>query len=236
MNEISIRKAAVCLRRLAVVLVACGAVAAPAAFAQPLGKIIVVPPAELPDLARQSGEAMLLQKRSDGSTLLFVEQNQGAGIAVLDVTDPSRVRSEGAVHVDAPGPFDFVFSLGHDGELVRFRQDQGEAVLDLHKVKLPSLKRVQGLTFLGAITRLGEDGFIVTNQRDMPAQSSRDYQVVDTSNLQSLDRVLDVKQVRQELTDNGTGATFLLTENGLYVIRRPAVEMEKINRELESAG
>ena len=236
MKKISICEASVCLRRLAVAVAACGAVASPAAFAQPLSKIVLVPPTELPDLARQSGEAMLLQRRSGGSTLLYIEQNQGASIAVFDVTDPGHIRSEGAVRLDAPGPFDFVFSLGHDGELVRFRQDQGEAVLDLHKVKVPSLKRVQGLTFQGAITRLGGDGFIVANQGELLAQPTRDYQLVDTGDSQSLSRVLDVKQVRQELTDASTGATFLLTQNGLYLIRRPAVEMEKVNRELESAG
>jgi hypothetical protein len=236
MKKISIRAAAVCVRRLVVAVAACGAVASPAAFAQPLGKLVLVPPADLPDLARQSGDAMLLQKRSDGSTLLYIEQNGGASIAVLDVSDPSRVRSEGAAHLDAPGPFDFVFSLGHDGELVRFRQDQGEAVLDLHKVKSPRLNKVQGLTFQGTITRLGEDGILVANQGDVPAQPTRDYQVVDTADLQNPGRVLDVKQVREELTDSSTGATFLLTENGLYLIRRPAAEMGKKSRELESVG
>jgi hypothetical protein len=96
------------------VLRACAAaVTRSAAFAQPSSRLVPVPPAELPDLARQSGDAMLLQKRSDGSTLLYMEQNQGA------------------VQLDAPGRFDFVFSLAHDGEPASFRQDQGEAVLDL---------------------------------------------------------------------------------------------------------
>jgi hypothetical protein len=196
-------------------------------FRSTLSKFILVPPAELPELARQSGEAMLLQNRSNGTTLLCVEQNQGASIAVFDVTDPSHVRSEGAAHADAPGPFHFVFSFGHDGELVRFRQDQGEALLDLHRVSSPSLKWVRGLTFQGAITRLGEDGFIVANQGAVLARPTGDYQVVDTANLQNPSSVLDVKQVREELTDASTGATVLLTENGLYLISRPAAEMEK---------
>jgi hypothetical protein len=236
MNEISIHNAIARLRQLAVAAAACGAVTSPAAFAQPVSNLILVPPAELPEVVRQSGDAMLLQKRSDGSTLLYIEQNQGANIAVLDVSDPSRIRSDGAAHLDAPGPFDFVFSMGHDGELVRFRKDQGEAVLDLHKVKSPRLNRVQGLTFHGAIARLGEDGIIVTNQDDLPAQRTRDYQVVDTADVQSLGHVFDVKDVQEELTDSSTGATFLLTEKGLYLIRRPAVEMEKVSRELGSAG
>jgi hypothetical protein len=236
MINISIRMALVFVRRLTISIATCGAVVSPAAFAQLSGRLVLVSPAELPDLARQSGDAMLLQRRSDGSALLYIEQNQGASIAILDVSDPSHVRSEGAVRLDASGPFDFVLAPGHDGELVRLRQDQAEAVLDLHKVTLPSLKMVRGLTLQGAITRLGEDGCFVTNQGDELAQPTRDYLVVDTADAQNPGRVLDVRQVREALTDSSTGATFLLTENGLYLIRRPAVEMEKMNRELESAG
>ncbi|MGA2838860.1 MAG: hypothetical protein ABSG18_01585 [Steroidobacteraceae bacterium] len=42
-----------------------------------------------------------------------------------------------------------------------------------------------------------------------------------------------MKQVREEVTNAGTGTTFLLTENGLYLIRRPAVEWDKWWRERE---
>jgi hypothetical protein len=54
------------------------------------------------------------------------------------------------------------------------------------------------------------------------------------ADLQTFGLVLDVRQVREQLTDNTTGATFFLTPNGLYMIRRPALELEKATRELES--
>jgi hypothetical protein len=38
------------------------------------------------------------------------------------------------------------------------------------------------------------------------------------------DRIVEVKQVRQEVTNAETGTTFLLAEKGLYLIRRPALE------------
>ena len=77
MINISIRKAPAFLRGLTIAVAPYGAVVPPAAFAQPSGTLIFVPPAELPDLARQSGDAMLLQSRSDGSTLLYIEQMRG---------------------------------------------------------------------------------------------------------------------------------------------------------------
>jgi hypothetical protein len=67
-------------------------------------------------------------------------------------------------------------------------------------------------------------------------QSTRDYQIVDTANSQELYRVFDVKQVREEVTRKETGTTFLLTDGGLYLIRRPAVEMYKNQRDLDYAG
>jgi hypothetical protein len=47
-------------------------------------------------------------------------------------------------------------------------------------------------------------------------------------NWQNIDHAFDVKQVRERPTDTTTGRTFLLTDNGLYLIRRPAVEAEKV--------
>ena len=39
--------------------------------------------------------------------------------------------------------------------------------------------------------------------------------------------------VREEVTNAGTGTTFLLAENGLFLIRRPAVEQNQRRREQE---
>jgi hypothetical protein len=211
------------LRRAAMAIVASGIVTAPTVHANPSNNIVLVLPTDLPELARQSGEAMLLHETIDGRTLLYIEQNQGARLATFDVTDPVHIKGEGSVQLDASGPFDFVFPLGTHAELVRFRKGYEEAVLDLHKVNAPNLKTVQGLTLQGPITRLGNDGFTVTSQA-AEVQPARDYQVVDTVNSQELNRVLDVKQVREEVTKADTGTTFMLTQNGLYVIRRPAVE------------
>jgi hypothetical protein len=174
-------------------------------------------------LARQSGNAMLLHETSDGRTLLYIEQNRGARLATFDVTDPVHIKGEGFVQLDATGPFDFVSPLGKQAELIRFRQGHEDAVLDLRKERLPNLGAVQGLTLQGPITHLGNDGFTVTSQvPQMP-----------TATTQDLSRVFDVKQVREEVTNAGTGTTFLLTENGLFLIRRLAVESDKRRRERE---
>jgi hypothetical protein len=193
----------------------------------PSNKIILVRPTELPELAREPGQAMLLHATGDGRTHLFIEQNHGARLAIFDVTDPAHVKQEGSAQVDARGSFDFVSSLGDYAELVRFRNGQGEAVLNLHKVKAPTLNTIQGLDFQGSTERLGDDGFIVADQPKAQSDANDpNYQVVDLSNPLHPNRVGDVKQVREKIENGETGTTFLLTADGLYLVRRPAVEEE----------
>jgi hypothetical protein len=190
-------------------------------------KIIVVRPTDLPELARMPGEAMMLHATGDGKTHLYVEQNHGAQLAIFDVTDPANVKQESAAQLDARGPFEFVSSLGDNAELIRFKNGQGEAVLDLHKAKLPTIKTVPGLTLQGATERLGDDGFIISNQASTQSDANDpDYQVVETAGTREPNRVYDVKQVREEIANDETGTTFLLAADGLYLIRRPAVEYE----------
>jgi len=221
------------VRRAVIAIVAAGTVAAPAAYSRTSNDLIVVPPADLPDLARQTGEAMLLHETFDGRTHLYIEQNHGVQLAIFDVTDPSHVKGEGSVQIEAPGPFDFVSTLGDRAEVVQFRQGQGSAVLDLHKVNVPTLTKVQGLTLQGATMALGDDGFIVTSRADSKAQSAPDAQVVVIASRGDLNHVFDIGDVRQELTKHDTGTTFLLTQSGLYIVRRPLVERENELRERE---
>jgi len=190
-------------------------------------KIILVRPEDLPELARVPGQAMLLHATGDGRTHLYIEQNHGARLAIFDVTDPAHVKEEGSAQVDAHGAFDFVSSLGDYAELVRFRNGQGEAVLNLHKAKVPTLTTIPGLDVQGSTERLGDDGLIAADQPDAQSDANDpNYQVVDLSNPLHPNPVADVKQVLEKITNDETGTTFLLTANGLYLIRRPAVEEE----------
>lgn len=231
------------LCRAAIAVIAIGIATAPIVHAEPnsiktagkpVGKIVLVRPADLPESARQTGEAMLLHETGDGRTLLYIEQNQGARLAIFDVTDPANIKGKNSVQLDASGPFDFVSSLGDRAELVRFRNGQGEAVLDLHKAKDPTIDKIQGLKFQGSTERLGDDGFMTANQASVQSDANaQDYQVVEIANKQEPNRVYDVNQVREEITNYETGTTFLLTADGLNVVRRPAVEEEHKLHEMQ---
>jgi hypothetical protein len=209
---------------LSLAIAVAGPSVAPFAFASASNPIILVSPRDLPALARQDGEAMFLRDSADGRRLLYVEQRKGTQLAIFDVTDPSRVRSEGLVQLHAPGPFYLVADLGKRGELVRFRGGQGDALLDLRMI--PSLKKVPGLVARNSIIFVADDDARFSRQSIDPplGQGARDYKIFQSSESPGDDRVLDVPQVRQEMTNADTGTTFLLAADGLYLIRRPALE------------
>jgi hypothetical protein len=209
-------------RGAAVAIFAIGAVAAGTVHASPPNPVVVVPPTDLPALARQTGEAMLLHETIDDRIPLYIEQHQRARLATFDVTDPVHIKSGGSVHLEASAPFDFVSPLGNQAELVRFRQDEEDAVLDLPRVRAPMLMTVQELTLPGPISDAGNYAFTVTRPT-MDAPPARDFGAIDPLLSYELSRMFDVKQVRAQMTRTDTG-TFMLTEDGLYVTRRPAVE------------
>ena len=113
----------------------------------------------------------------------------------------------------------FVFPRGFECLTVVWKY----AALDLRKVWAPAIRIVPGLNLKGQTEKLGDDGLIVTSQTQA---SAADYQIVETANLRGAGSVFDVKDVREELTNAETGTTFLVTGEGLYVVRRPGVEEE----------
>jgi hypothetical protein len=209
------------LSRATLVLVACGTFAACAGHAYSSNTVFVIPPTALPAMARDPGEALLLHGTVDGRMLLYVEQSQGARLASFDVTDPVHIKGKGSVHLDAAGPFDFVAPLGDSAELIQFRLDQREAVLNLPGIKVPTLMMVQGLTAPDPVT--GSLGFDTRQTSDALPDSSP-HQTIDPLIMYHLHFAFDVKEIRGHLTRADTGTTFIATESGLYVARRPAVE------------
>jgi hypothetical protein len=215
------------LRTVALAALAIGAVATSVADARPSTDLIVVVPTNLPEAARQPGDGMFLYEASTGRQLLYVEHSHGARLAIFDVTDPRHISAGGFVTVEAPEAFDVVSMLGNRAALVRFRESRGTAVLDLHDAMHPVLTTAANQSFEGSIKRLGNDGITVTRQEgaapdvNAPAFTTA---VVNTPQAPDGMHVVNVPRVRQEVTSDSTGTTFLLSDDGLYLIRRLSVE------------
>ena len=206
----------------------------PAAYARPSEDVVVVSPASLPELARQTGETMFMHETIDGRTLLYIERDVGAGLAILDVTDPSHVKAEGTVRLDAPGTFYVTRMLGERTALVQFQESRGYAVLDFRSADHPRLKVMDRQPLPESSTVVDDDGVILNRP---PARSpgaateSVDTSGIDGTNRPDYDRIDEIKGVRSTLTIEATGTTLLLADDGLHVVRRPSIEfMNELRR------
>jgi hypothetical protein len=187
--------------------------------------IIVLQPTDLPEQAQTPGNSFFLYSDNDGSTYLYIEQQQGARLTTFNVTDPSKIKFVSSTTLTSPAPFDFVRPEGGRAELIRFRDGKGVAILDLQTAKKPTVKIISGLSESGSTEPLGEQAFMMINEpynyiRAVP----RDYQVIDISSPSDPLLLTTVKEVKHQVVNGDTGTTFLLGSDGLTVVRRLSVE------------
>lgn len=200
-------------------------------------ELIVVQPKDLPEVAQTSGNSFFLFSDNSGSTFLYVEQQQGARLSVFDVTDPSKVKLVSSTTLSGPGTFDFVRPLDGHAELIRYRDNKGVAVLDLHKVKSPTVHMINALSEPGATESLGETGFLMVNEPyNYVRATPRDFQVVDISSPSDPLLLATVSQVKHKLVNGETGTTFLLGSEGLTIVRRTSVENDYKTHQMQMSG
>ena len=82
--------------------------------------LIIEQPADLPEMAQTRGQSLFLYQAGDGETYLYVEQHNGARLAVFDVTDPAKIKTMSSVLLKTVGAFDFVRPLNDRAELIRW--------------------------------------------------------------------------------------------------------------------
>jgi hypothetical protein len=175
-----------------------------------------------PLAATNGAQDILLHADDNGSTYLYVEQQQGALLSVYDVTDPAHMKLDASVQTGARGSYDFVSAIGN-GELIAFRDGSGSAVLDLHKAKAPKLAMIEGQVG-NATELLGNSGYLSSNfETAAPiapaAAQPRMVQVVETATVEPR-LVSTVNNVTKQVRRRETGTTFLLGQNGVTVVRQ----------------
>src|ERR1700746_2597722 len=91
--------------------------------------IVVESPSDLPELAQGRCDAMYLHHTRAAQAILYLQRDRGRKLAILDVTDPAKIRAVGEVTIDAPSAYDFVQDLSNSGVLIHYRNDSGFEVL-----------------------------------------------------------------------------------------------------------
>ncbi|HEV2273256.1 MAG TPA: hypothetical protein VGR96_03780 [Acidobacteriaceae bacterium] len=202
------------------------------------GNIIVEQPENLPEAAQAVSLAMYLHDTGDGRSLLYLEQNEGRKLVILDVTDPARIRAVAQASIPATGPFDFTEEIGGSATLIRYRDHSGFAMLNLKRYTKPELTTAPHIMNTEMAEHLGESGLLLTTPLRLAggAAPAREYDIVDTSSALRPALLASVEGVTQRLSKPDTGTVFLLDDHGVTVVRRPRVEEEHALDLLQQRG
>jgi hypothetical protein len=92
---------------------------AAAAFIQP--KLMLQSLSTKPQFTQYTSQDLLLRTDEHGSMYLYVEQKEGAVLAIFDVTDPDHMKLTASVPIEGHGPYDFVQPIGGSAKLLAFR-------------------------------------------------------------------------------------------------------------------
>jgi hypothetical protein len=196
-------------------------------------------PANHPALAEANAEAIYLHKTGDGRALLYIEQQKGRGLSVLDVTDPANVKRVANRSFPNPSTFEFVRNVNDDAALIRYENGSGFAVLNFKHSRHPVLEATP--VFAEATNpemMLGQTGMLVTVAQNSTnsAADPKTYQVLDTANASGPGLMATIPDVTQREENSDTGTLFLLNRDGVTMIRRPRVEAEYQAELSQSSG
>jgi len=213
---------------LAVGILALATVSAEAATK---GKIVTQSPSNTPALAQENSDAMYLRELPTGVVVLYVEANNGRTLDVLDVTDPANTRRVAQVSLPAHSAFDFALPT-NDGVMVRFRDGSGEGFLNLAKFKQPTLLTSPDLNVLGTAEKF-DDAIVLTTAKGAVVDSPEDptYRVYDDTSASGPTLKATVTDVFQEIERKTTGTLYLLSKNGVTIVRQPRIEQQYFDYE-----
>src|ERR1700742_2981578 len=118
-------------------IIAGGSIAAQSEVKSHSGSIVIEQPSDLPETVRQTSESMCLRSTSDGQTFLYIEQDKGRILAILNVTEPDSIRVAAVLPIEVPSVFDFVREISNADELIHYRDNSGFALLNLKRRSQP---------------------------------------------------------------------------------------------------
>ena len=209
------------------------------AHAAHFGSIIVEQPSALPEIAQIKNEAMYLYNATDGQTLLYIEAAGGQKLSILDVTNPASIKKVAMVAVAAPSPFDFVLNIGDTAALIRYRDNSGFAVLNLSNYDHPTVVAAPQFVLANYAEKLGTNGLLLTTSENRIAShmiARQNYSIVDTTNPSQPVTLATIQGVKERLLKADTGTLFLLSDNGVTVVRRLRIENERTIERMQQMG
>ena len=198
--------------------------------------IVIEFPSDLPEQAQGPAETMYLYHTGGGQAILYLEKDQGRTLGVFDVTDPGHIQVAGKVSIAAPSTYDFVQDLGNSVALIQYRDQSGFAVISFKNYKQPVLTAQPDYLHSATVESYGPDGLVLVSTNGAATRTrGPQYQFLTMSGSLAPIPVGTVQNVIQRVDLPETGTIFLLNDQGVTVVRRPAVEREHQAEELNKA-
>jgi LVIVD repeat-containing protein len=189
--------------------------------------IVVESPSDLPEIAQRKSEAMYIRETGGGQTILYLEQDNGRSLAILDISDLGAIRPVGEVSIAARSPYDFVETVNDSAALIHYRDRSGFALINFKKFKKPVLTEAPQFEHPAGAEALGHTGLMLTSMNHPITQApDPKYEIFDVSNPSHPTVLATIDGVTERMERPETGTVFMLNNDGLTVIRRPNVEQE----------
>lgn len=185
-------------------------------------------PAAFPVLAAENAQAIYLHKTSDGSALLYIEEQGGRGLSVLNVTDPAHVTRVAHTTLSTRSAFDFVRNVNDNVALIRYEDGSGVALLNMKNSRHPALETAPALAEAAFSERIGQTGMLTTvaEHSTTHVAAPKTFYVLDTADASDPGLLATIPAVRQQIENDDTGTLFLLNSDGVTMVRRLRVEAE----------
>jgi hypothetical protein len=189
--------------------------------------VVIELPSDLPEIARGRSDAMYLHHTHEAQAILYLEQDHGRKLAILDVTDPANIKAVGQVSIAAPAAYDFVQYLGGSRTLIHYRDHSGYAVISFKNFKQPVLTPEPEYLHPSTAQADGSSALLLVSSSgtSAPPQAS-EYEILSISNSSGSAPLATVQGVIQRVDRPETGTIFLLNDQGVTVVRRLAAERE----------
>jgi hypothetical protein len=214
------------LLSVCIIFVSCAADAQATSHAQ---DVIIETSAALPVESRQPANAFYLNTNSgDGKAYLYIEQQSGKNLVVLDVTDLAHIKVVRSMDLSFSEPFRFAEELNNSYVVLRSINQKEMALLNTHKAKSPVLEAVDAFQHADHVQSIGSSTFLLASAHGAPSVSStlQEYQVVESTKRTGFSILYSTKGVIASISRDETGTIFLLGSEGLTVIRTPEKEAE----------
>lgn len=181
-------------------------------------------------IAQNPSQDLLLRADGNGSIYLYVEQQQGALLAIFNVTNPEDMKLVASTSTKAHGAYNFVAPV-KDGELVTFRDGSGTALLDLHRPKAPRFS-VSAKPVAYAVCPTCSSPMSGNQRQDQGQSELQVDPSIQPRNVQFVSsgrhpRVLaSLSNVTRLADRTETGTVFLLADGKVNVVRSHSAELQ----------